>query len=327
MTTHRPPVDAPGPDGAGATGPVTSAAVTMPAPSAQEVVHGSPPVLRARPRGRAVRRFLANRTAVVGVVTLVALVLLSFVGPLLYQTDQVHTDLAAANLPPSADHLLGTDAVGYDVLGRLMQGGQTSLLVGLAAGMLATLLGTLWGATAGYVGGWVDSVMMRVVDAGIAIPAIFLLLVISSITRPSVPLLIVIIGLVSWLVPARLVRAEAISLKTREYVLSVRASGGTHSRAVLRHIVPNTIGTVVVNATFQVADAILLVAYISFLGMGVQAPATDWGAQLSSGVGLVYSGAWWLIFPAGLAIVAVVCAFNFIGDGLRDMLDVRGRRS
>lgn len=322
MTTHRPPVGGPGPDGPAAP---TATAPSEPGPvkDATALAPGDP----RRPRGRAVRRFLANRTAVVGAVMLVALVLFSVLGPLIYQTDQVHTDLASANLPPSAGHLLGTDAVGYDVLGRLMQGGQTSLLVGLAAGILATLLGTLWGATAGYVGGWVDSVMMRVVDAGIAIPAIFLLLVISSITRPSVPLLILIIGLVSWLVPARLVRAEAISLKTREYVLSVRASGGTHSRAVLRHIVPNTIGTVVVNATFQVADAILLVAYISFLGMGVQAPATDWGAQLSSGVGLVYSGAWWLIFPAGLAIVAVVCAFNFIGDGLRDMLDVKGRRS
>jgi peptide/nickel transport system permease protein len=169
--------------------------------------------------------------------------------------------------------------------------------------------------------------MMRVVDAGIAIPAIFLLLVVSAITRPTVPLLVVVIGLVSWLVPARLVRAESVSLKTREYVLAVRAGGGNHRRAVLRHIVPNTIGTVVVNATFQVADAILLVAYISFLGMGLQPPATDWGAMLSSGVGLVYSGAWWLIFPAGLAIVAVVCAFNFIGDGLRDMFDVKGKRA
>jgi peptide/nickel transport system permease protein len=283
--------------------------------------------VRPVPRGRAARRFLANRMAVVGLVVLALLVLFSVVGPLLHPTDQVHTNLAEANLPPSASHLLGTDSVGYDVLGRLMQGGRISLLVGLSAGVLATLIGTLWGATAGYVGGWVDAVMMRVVDAGIAIPAIFLLLVVSAITRPTVPLLILVIGLVSWLVPARLVRAESVSLKTREYVLAVRAGGGTHGRAVLRHIVPNTIGTVVVNATFQVADAILLVAYISFLGMGVQPPATDWGAMLSSGVGLVYSGAWWLIFPAGLAIVAVVCAFNFIGDGLRDMLDVKGKRA
>ncbi len=299
----------------------------MTAPATAPAGAARPGEDRRAPRGRALRRFTANRMAVVGLVVLVALVLFSFVGPLLYQTDQVHTSLADANLPPSPGHPLGTDAVGYDVLGRLMQGGQISLLVGLSAGVLATFIGTLWGATAGYVGGWVDALMMRFVDAGIAIPAIFLLLVISAITRPTVPLLVLIIGLVSWLVPARLVRAEAISLKTREYVLAVRASGGTHARAILRHIIPNTIGTVVVNATFQVADAILLVAYISFLGMGVQPPATDWGAILSSGVGLVHSGAWWLIFPAGVAIVAVVCAFNLIGDGLRDMLDVKGKQA
>jgi len=279
------------------------------------------------PRGRALRRFTENRMALVGLAILIALGIFSFVGPLFYQTDQVHTSLQMANLPPSAEHPLGTDSVGYDVLGRLMVGGQISLLVGLAAGTLATLIGTLWGATAGYVGGWVDALMMRIVDAGIAIPAIFLLLVISAITRPTTGLLIIVIGCVSWLVPARLVRAESISLKTREFVLAVRATGGSHRRAVLRHIVPNTIGTVMVNATFQVADAILLVAYMSFLGMGVQPPATDWGAMLSTGVNLVYSGAWWLIFPAGLAIVAVVCAFNFVGDGLRDMFDVKGRHS
>ncbi|WP_166844031.1 ABC transporter permease [Isoptericola sp. BMS4] len=298
---------------------------TTPATTGTTDIVPGPPT--AAPRGRGLRRFLANRMAVVGLAILVLLVLFSVLGPLVYPTDQVHTDLANANLPPGAGHPLGTDAVGYDVLGRLMIAGRVSLVVGLAAGILATLVGTLWGAVAGYVGGWVDAAMMRVVDAGIAIPAIFLLLVVSAITRPSVPLLVVVIGLVSWLVPARLVRAEAVSLKTREYVLAVRAGGGTHGRAVLRHIVPNTVGTVVVNATFQVADAILLVAYLSYLGMGVQPPSTDWGAMLSSGISLVYSGAWWLILPAGLAIVAVVCAFNFIGDGLRDMLDVKGRRS
>ncbi len=120
-------------------------------------------------------------------------------------------------------------------------------------------------------------------------------------------------------------RAESISLKSREYVLALRAMGGTHSRAVLRHIVPNTVGTIVVNATFQVADAILLVAYISFLGMGLQKPATDWGAMLTSGITYTYAGAWWLIFPAGFCIVLTVCAFNSIGDGLRDFFDVKGR--
>lgn len=284
------------------------------------------PESRPRRRNGGLARFSANRLAVVGLVVVVLLLAFSFLGPLVHPTEQVSTDLASANLGPGEQgHPLGTDPLGYDVLGRLMVAGRTSLVVGLAAGVLATVIGTLWGAVAGYVGGWVDAVMTRVVDAGIAIPAIFLLLVVSTIARPDVPLMITVIGLVSWLVPARLVRAEALSLKSRDYVQALRAVGGTHRRAVLWHIVPGTVGTVVVNATFQVADAVLLVAYLSFLGLGLQPPATDWGAMLSEGISYTYQGAWWLIFPAGVAIVLVVTAFNFVGDGLRDVFDVRGR--
>ncbi len=272
------------------------------------------------------KRFAQNRLAVVGLVILALAALFVTIGPLLYPTDQVHTNLEIADLKPGEQgHPLGTDALGYDVLGRLMIGGRTSLLVGIFAGLLATVIGTMWGAIAGYVGGVVDAVMMRIVDAGIAIPAIFLLLVLSSIVQPSVVIMIVVIGVVSWLVPARLVRAEALSVKTRDYVVAARAMGASHTRIVGRHIVPNTVGTVVVNATFQVADAILLVAYVSFLGMGLQPPATDWGAMLSDGLGLIYQGAWWLILPPGIAIVLVVCALNFIGDGLRDVFDVKGK--
>lgn len=278
------------------------------------------------PAARAAAQFFSNKLAVIGVVIVLALMIFSFIGPLIYQTEQVSTNLMQADLKPGEDgHPLGTDGLGYDVLGRLMIAGRTSILVGLAAGVLATILGTLWGSVAGYLGGWVDATMMRIVDAGIAIPGIFLLLVISAIVRPSEWMMILIIAVVSWLVPARLTRAEALSLKSRDYVLAIKATGGSNSRAILRHIIPNTIGTVVVNATFQVADAILLIAYVSFLGMGLQPPATDWGAMLTDGISSVYSGAWWLIFPAGIAIVLIVSAFNFIGDGLRDMFDVRGR--
>lgn len=278
------------------------------------------------PSARAIGQFFSNKLALIGVIIVVVLILFSFVGPLVYQTEQVSTNLMQAGLRPGEDgHPLGTDGLGYDVLGRLMIAGQTSILVGLAAGVLATILGTLWGSVAGYLGGHIDAAMMRVVDAGIAIPAIFLLLVISAIVRPSEWIMVLIIGAVSWLVPARLTRAEALSLKSRDYVLVIKATGGTNRRAVLHHIIPNTIGTVVVNATFQVADAILLIAYLSFLGMGLQPPATDWGAMLTDGIPAIYSGAWWLIFPAGIAIVLIVSAFNFIGDGLRDMFDVRGQ--
>jgi peptide/nickel transport system permease protein len=273
----------------------------------------------------AVRRFARNRLAVAGLVVVALFFLFCFAGPLLHPTDQTHTTLSQVNLAPGAGHPLGTDAVGHDEFGRLMSGGRISLLVGLAAGLLATVIGTLWGAAAGYAGGWIDAAMMRVVDAGIAIPALFILLVVSAIATPGVPGLIVLLGLVSWLVPSRLIRAETLTLKNRDYVLTLRAIGGTHTRAIGRHILPNAVSTVVVAATFQVADAILLVAYVSYLGLGIQPPQTDWGGMLTAGLNAAYSGRWWLILPPGLAVILVVCAFNAIGDGLRDAFDVRGR--
>ncbi|MET3142343.1 UNVERIFIED_ORG: peptide/nickel transport system permease protein [Arthrobacter sp. UYEF2] len=271
------------------------------------------------------RRLMRNKLAVAGIAMVLLAFVFSFLGPLLYPTDQVHVDLGSASLAPGAGHPLGTDAVGFDQLGRMMVGGQVSLVIGLAAGILATLIGSVWGSVAGYAGGWIDAVMMRIVDSGIAIPALFILLVISAITSPNTLTMIVLIAALSWLVPSRLVRAETLSLKQRDYVLTLRGIGGSHWRVVGRHIVPNTVSTLVVNATFQVADAILLVAYVSYLGMGVQAPSTDWGGMLSAGLNAAYSGQWWLILPPGIAIILVVCAFNAIGDGLRDMFDVKGQ--
>jgi peptide/nickel transport system permease protein len=267
--------------------------------------------------------FLQNRLATVGVLIVVAMLLFCFVGPVLYHTNQVTTNITIADQPPSSAHLLGTDPVGYDVLGRLMKGGQSSLIVGFAVAVIGTLFGTLWGAVSGFLGGWVDAVMMRVVDALLAIPGLVLLLILSAIFRPTVLLLIVILSFLSWLVPARLVRAETLSLRTREYVDAVTIMGGRPRRIVFRHIVPNTIGTIVVNGTFQIADAILIVATLSFFGLGLPPPAATWGGILSDGLNYIYDGYWWLVYPAGLAIVITVVAFNFIGDALRDALDVR----
>jgi peptide/nickel transport system permease protein len=270
--------------------------------------------------------FTENRLAVVGVVIVAFLAVFCFIGPLLYHTDQVHVDLAAANQPPSGEHLLGTDQDGYDQLGRLMVGGRSSIEVGLAAAVLATVLGTLWGAVAGYAGGVVDAVMMRVVDAGLAVPPLFLLLVLSAIFSPTVPIMILVVALVSWLLTARLIRGEALTLRVREYVQAVKVMGGGGPRIVLRHIAPNAMGTIMVNATFQVADAILLVAALSYLGLGIPPPAIDWGGMLTHGVQYVYVGYWWLIYPPGIAIVLIVVAFNFIGDALRDAFEVRLQR-
>jgi peptide/nickel transport system permease protein len=259
----------------------------------------------------------------VGLVAVAVMILFSFLGPLLYRTDQIHTAIEQATLPPGPGHLLGTDEVGYDVLGRLMVAGQTSLEVGIAAALIATTFGMVWGAIAGFAGGLLDAAMMRVVDGLIAIPALFLLVVLGTILTPTVPILIIVVAAISWLVPARLIRAETLSLRTREFVEAVRVMGGGDVRIIVRHILPNVIGTVVVNATFQVADAILAVAALSFLELGVPPPAANWGSMLSSGIDFTYAGFWWLIYPAGVAIVVTVVGFNLVGDALREALDVR----
>jgi peptide/nickel transport system permease protein len=270
--------------------------------------------------------FLQNRLATLGLIFVVAIVAFCFLGPLLYHSDQTTSDLANQTLPPRSGNPLGTDAYGFDVLGRLMLGGQSSLEVGLASAFLATLFGSLWGAIAGYAGGVVDATMMRIVDVLLAIPTLVLLLVIAAIFKPSLLMLILIISALSWLAPARLVRAETLSLRRREYVDAIRQVGGTRRRIVLRHIIPNALGVIVVNATFQVADAVLLLAALSFLGLGLPPPAASWGGILSDGLNYLYDGYWWLIWPAGLAIVMTVVSFNFIGDALRDSLDVRLRQ-
>jgi peptide/nickel transport system permease protein len=270
--------------------------------------------------------FLEHRLAVVGVGIVLFVVAFCFLGPLVYHTDQVHTNLAQENLAPGGSHLLGTDAAGYDVLGRLMLAGQTSLEVGLAAALLASLVGTAWGAVSGFVGGWVDGLMMRVVDSFLAIPPLLLVILVASIYGPTKIVLIIVIALVSWLGTARLVRGESLSLRVREYVQAARLSGVRSWWIVLRHIVPNVIGTIVVLTTFAVADAILLLSALGYLGLGPPPPAADWGGMLTDGLNYAYDGYWWLIYPAGVAIVITVVAFNFIGDSLRDAFDVRLRR-
>ncbi len=270
--------------------------------------------------------FTANRLAVLGFGIIVFFILFCWIGPIFYHTNQVQTALLSANQGPSLSHLLGTDNVGYDTLGRLMEGGQTSLIVGVAAAFLGTTFGVIWGAVAGYLGGLADAIMMRLVDALLAIPGLFLLLFLASVVTPSVPLMIFIIAVVAWLGPARLVRAETLTIRERDYVQAVRMMGGTGLRTITRHIIPNTVGTIVVNATFQVADAILILAYLSYLGLGVPPPASNWGEMLSGGVNYVFAGYWWLIWPAGFCIVATVVAFNFVGDALRDAFEVRLQR-
>ncbi|HEY6473546.1 MAG TPA: ABC transporter permease [Acidimicrobiales bacterium] len=270
--------------------------------------------------------FVENKLAVAGVVVIVFFVLFCYVGPLLYHTNQ--TDAAQAlfapdNAPPGKGYPLGTDYQGFDILGRLMYGGQVSLLVGFAAAAVATIFGALYGAISGFFGTWVDSVMMRIVDAFLAIPVLFLAIVLAVVFHPSLVVFIFVIAFISWLIPARLIRGHALSLRVREYVQAVTVMGGRRSRSIVRHVIPNSVGTIIVNATFNVADAILLLAALGFIGLGVPAPQTDWGSMLSNGVQNINQGYWWQIYPVGLCIVLVVVSFNFIGDALRDALEVR----
>jgi peptide/nickel transport system permease protein len=288
-----------------------------------------PAAVAGKPRSLVLRGldvFIENKLAIVGLAIIVVIALFCFIGPLVYHTDQVHVNLSNANQQPRTGHPLGTDNNGYDVLGRLMKAGQTSLEVALAAAILATVVGTLWGAVAGYFGGIVDTVLMRLVDAMLSIPTLFLALVIVSMFPPTKLELILVIALTSWLTTSRLIRGEALSLRVRDYVQAMKVMGGGGARAVFRHIAPNAIGTIVVNATFQVADAILLVVALSYLGLGIQPPGTDWGAMLSNGIQYVYNGYWWVIYPPGIAIILVVISINFIGDALRDAFEVRLQR-
>jgi peptide/nickel transport system permease protein len=280
-----------------------------------------------KPRGlfrRAWDVFSQNRLALAGLTFLIFILLFCFVGPLIYHTNQINTDLTNYLCRPSSQHLLGCDDVGYDELGRLMVGGQTSSEVGLAAAIVAVFIGTMYGAISGFVGGWVDSLMMRIVDAGLSLPSLMVVIILSVIFHPTPVVLIFIIAVFYWFGVARLIRGETLTLRTREYVQAVRVIGGVPMRSVVRHILPNAIGTIIVQATFAVADSILTLAGLGFLGLGVQAPSTDWGSMLSSGLQYIQGGNyWWLIYPPGIAIILTCISFNFIGDALRDAFETR----
>ncbi len=269
------------------------------------------------------RDFARHRLGLAGLSMLVLLLAFCFLGPLVHPTDQIHTNLDITNLGPGRGHPLGTDANGYDVLGRLMVGGRASLEIGLAVAGLATLVGAIWGAVAGFAGGALDALMMRVVDTLLALPAIFVLIYLATVVQPSVPLLVGVIALLSWLGPARLIRGETLSLRTREFIAAAGSMGASRSRTVLRHVLPNTAGTLVVNATFQVADAIILLATLSFLGFGLPPPAATWGGMLYQGTSYLLDGYWWEVYPAGVTIMVTVIALHLVGEALRDTLDAR----
>ena len=309
---------------------------------AQQMVEGIPPlgspnIPTTAPEGGdvqilasgwrlALREFFSNRLAIVGLGVLVFFVVFSFAGPLFYHTNQSLTNPLTGDLAPSWGHVVGTDDNGFDELGRMMAGGQTALEIGFFAAFMATVIGTLYGALSGLAGGIVDAVLMRFVDILLSIPLLFIVLVLATRYSATVVSQSLIIGLFSWQIPARLVRGEVLTLRERDFVAATRIMGGTQTRLIIRHLIPNALSVVIVNITFLIADSILLIAYLGFLGFGLSYPIASWGDMLGNAQNAVTSGYWWLVFPVGGCLVLVVMACNLVGVALRDAFDVRLRR-
>jgi peptide/nickel transport system permease protein len=267
-------------------------------------------------------RFRRNKLAISGLILVSGLFLVAIFAHWLAPYDPGYIDLKDALMPPSAQHWLGTDTLGRDVLSRIIYGSRVSLEVGFVAVGLATLIGLIVGASSGYYGGWVDMILMRFVDLMLCFPSFFLILAVIALLEPSIINIMVIIGLTSWMGVARLVRAEILSLREREFVIAARALGASDVRLILRHLLPNALAPVMVSATLGVAGAILTESALSFLGLGVQPPTPSWGNMLTAGKDNIEI-AWWLsVFP-GLAILITVMSYNLLGEGIREAIDPR----
>ncbi|GEO84794.1 MULTISPECIES: ABC transporter permease [Alphaproteobacteria] len=272
---------------------------------------------------RTVRRFARHRLAVVGLLMLAVLIIACVAGPYILPYDELYIDLRARFAPPfTGYHIFGTDPLGRDLAARLFNAGRISLLVGFFAMVLSTTLGTVIGIIAGYYGGRLGAILMRLVDAFLSFPSIFLLLALAAFVKPSPFMITVIIAVTSWMEIARLVEAEVRSLRERDFVLAARMLGLSNAWIMFRELLPNAIGPIIVAATLTVARAILLEAYVSFLGYGIQPPLPSWGNMLNGAQQYLDSAPWLAIVP-GIAITLAVTSFNFIGDGLRDALDAR----
>ncbi len=280
----------------------------------------------------AMRRFFRNKAAVTSLVLLSGIVLFSIIGPYFAvwsneEIDWSRLGKAAQMGAPSIEngHYFGIDNLGRDLYSRVIQGTQVSLMVGIIGALIAVVVGTLYGAVAGYFGGRIDSIMMRIVDILMSIPYMFILILLLVVFGRSIVMLFVGIGLISWLGMARIVRGQTLSIKNKEFIEAAIATGVPSFTIILRHIVPNLMGVVVVYATLLVPEMILIESFISFLGLGVQEPNTSWGALISNGAGTMqYGTIWQLAIPLAFFVVALF-SFFFIGDGLRDALDPKDR--
>jgi oligopeptide transport system permease protein len=271
------------------------------------------------------RRLRRNKLAVVGAIILGVISLACLLAPWLSPYGYEQQDLVLGAAPPSGTHWLGTDTFGRDLLTRILFGGRISILVGLVATSVALLIGVTWGAMAGYIGGRTDAVMMRIVDILYALPFMIFVVLLMVVFGRSMLLLFLAIGAVEWLTMARIIRGQVQTLKQQEFVEAAVSLGLSRGVIIFRHVLPNALGPLIVYTTLTIPAVMLLEAFISFLGLGVQPPASSWGSLISDGVETMEEYPWLLIFP-GIALSLTLFALNFLGDGLRDALDVRASR-
>ena len=271
---------------------------------------------------KAFNRLVSNKLSLFGGIYIFLLIVLAIFTPLIAPYDYAYQDLNLGPSGPSLEHLLGTDTLGRDLLTRMMYGSRISLMVGFLATMVALVIGVLWGTIAGFAGGRTDAIMMRIVDVLYGIPFIILIILLMVIFGRNLVLLFMAIGAVEWLTMSRIVRSQVMSLSQQEFVLSAEAMGVSKKDIISRHLIPNAIGPVIVYATLTVPQIMLLEAFLSFLGLGVQAPMSSWGLLIRDGAVSMEEYWWLLIFPS-IAFSLTLFSLNFIGDGLRDALDPR----
>ena len=287
------------------------------------------------------RRFRKHRMALLGGIGTVLLFIFIISGSIIIPESRANeADLTRRLAPPSNAHWFGTDSVGRDIFNRIIYGGQISLFIGVLAVLMSVSLGTLIGGIAAYYGGWVDNLLMRFTEAMLAIPSLFLLIVLAKFIgrnigqveilgrtfSGSIGIVILVIGLTSWTYLARIVRANVLSLKELDYISASRALGATDTRIFFSHLVPNTLGAIIVSSTLGLASSILTEAYVSFLGLGVQQPTATWGNMMQQAQSFLSQGAWWMwVFPC-LFIISIILCINLMGDGLRDAFDPRSTR-
>ena len=266
------------------------------------------------------RRLLANKAAVAGGLILLLLIVLAIFAPWIAPHSYSYQNLDLGAQPPSGDFLLGTDTIGRDLFSRILYGARVSLLVGFVATVVALVIGVSWGIVAGYFGGRIDSVMMRIVDVLYGLPFIIFIILLMVIFGRNIWLLFAAIGAVEWLTMARIVRGQVLTIKNQEYVLAAQAMGVTNMQMFRKHIFPNILGPIAVYATLTIPQVMLLEAFLSFLGLGIQPPMSSWGTLIRYGVESMEEYSWLLIYP-GLTFTITLFALNFFGDGLRDALD------